>query len=48
MERIKDSYFVHLWNGMSKDEFVEKSSRTAFNRLAAKYCPQTYESNEYV
>lgn len=48
MKLVENSYFVHLWNGRSGNEFVEKTSRTVFNKLAESYCPKVYQGNKFV
>lgn len=45
MEKIKKSYFVHLWNSTSKGRKIGKFNDAALNRIAAQYCPNVYESN---
>lgn len=40
MERIKNSYFVHVWNSMSKNHTLRRKSMSAYIILAQQYCPK--------
>jgi hypothetical protein len=44
MEKVVDSYGVHVWNKMSSQENVTVGSEQAYGLLAAAYCPRVYSN----
>ncbi|KAL7036377.1 hypothetical protein ACKWTF_008790 [Chironomus riparius] len=44
MQKIKKSFFVHLWNSTNKGRTISKFNDAALNRIAAKFCPKVFES----
>ncbi|XP_069685761.1 lactosylceramide 4-alpha-galactosyltransferase-like [Periplaneta americana] len=44
MTKIQDSFGVHLWNKLSKDEAVVVGSKQPYSLLARKTCPRTYSA----
>jgi hypothetical protein len=48
LSSLNESYFVHLWNAKSKHKKMPKTSRAAFNQIAALYCPRVFQSNSQI
>ncbi|XP_030751737.1 lactosylceramide 4-alpha-galactosyltransferase-like [Sitophilus oryzae] len=46
MEKIKDSYVVHVWNKLSKDKRVHLYEESPYLKLAREYCPETVRNLE--
>jgi lactosylceramide 4-alpha-galactosyltransferase len=44
MNKVEDSYGVHVWNKMSSTENVTVGSEQAYGLLAATYCPRVYSN----
>lgn len=49
LARLKDSYFVHLWNNLTKNVKVFTNITSAYITLAKELCPYTLtHSGEYM
>lgn len=44
MTKVADSYGVHVWNKMSRQENVTVGLEQAYGLLAAAYCPRVYSN----
>ena len=42
MDKIKDSFGVHLWNKLSKNTAVNAGSQQPYSLMAARACPRLY------
>jgi hypothetical protein len=42
MDKIKDSFGVHLWNKQSKNMTVNAGSQQPYSLLAVRACPRMY------
>lgn len=38
----KDSYVVHVWNNLSKQQAIKVGSSTAYGKYAEQHCPKAY------
>lgn len=47
LERIKDSFIVHFWSNLSKDDKFVNMIDSAYFQLAQQYCPRVLKANGY-
>lgn len=42
LAHTRDSYVVHVWNKMSKQQAIKVGSSTAYGKYAEQHCPKAY------
>lgn len=42
LTHTKDSYVVHVWNNLSKQQAIKVGSSTAYGKYAEQHCPKAY------
>jgi Alpha 1,4-glycosyltransferase conserved region len=45
MKEVKDSFFVHLSDHISKDFKFQREGTTAYKKLAEKFCPKVLKAS---
>lgn len=44
MEKVKESYTIHVWNHLSKNKILRTIDDTAYTRIARSKCPSVFET----
>lgn len=44
MEKVTNSYTIHVWNHLSKDKILRTTDDTPYTRIARQKCPSVFES----